>query len=231
MWREDLQILVIRKPDDTHDLLIYDPMPGGSGLLEQMLGRWPELITLTQTLLKECPQACDSACYACLKAFRNQFHHPLLNRFRAIQLLDSLNNSPEQYRTIEAVFEESRTGAGTPSNTPEAQLLRLLQDHHFPRGDCRKRLTTSLNVSTEPDWLHEPTKVAVYLDGMSRGLHGDPNIARKDQIIRQSLELDGYTVIVIQKRDLDDPQAVRLHLRNIAKAMGRDDLAKPNSAD
>jgi hypothetical protein len=60
---------------------------------------------------------------------------------------------------------------------------------------------------------------------MSRGLHGDPNVARKDQIIRQSLELDGYTVIVVQKRDLDDPQAVRLHLRNIAQAMGRDDLS------
>jgi hypothetical protein len=76
-----------------------------------------------------------------------------------------------------------------------------------------------MNVSTEPDWLHELTKVAVYLDGMSRRLHGDPNIARKDQIIRQSMELDGYTVIVIQKRVLDDPQAVRLHLRNIEKGI------------
>ena len=27
-----------------------------------------------------------------------------------------------------------------------------------------------MNISTEPDWLHEPTKVVVYLDGMSRGL-------------------------------------------------------------
>lgn len=24
---------------------------------------------------------------------------------------------------------------------------------------------------TQPDWLHEPTKVVVYLDGMSRALH------------------------------------------------------------
>jgi hypothetical protein len=66
--------------------------------------------------------------------------------------------------------------------------------------------------------------VAVYLDGMSRGLHGDPNVARKDQIIRQAVELDGYTVIVVQRRDLDDPQAVRLHLRNIAQAMGETNL-------
>jgi len=38
------------------------------------------------------------------------------------------------------------------------------------------------------------------------------------------LELDGYTVIVVQSRDLDDPQAVRQHLKCIAQAMGREDL-------
>ena len=59
---------------------------------------------------------------------------------------------------------------------------------------------------------------------MSRSLHGDPNTARKDQIIRQAIELDGYKVIVVQSRDLDDPQAVRQHLRSIAHAMGRNDL-------
>lgn len=96
--------------------------------------------------------------------------------------------------------------------------------YHFPAGECRKRITTSIGIPTKLDWLHEPTKVAIYLDGMSRALHGDRNKARKDQLIRQAIELDGYTVIVVQKRDLDDPQAVRLHLRNIARAMGRTDL-------
>ncbi len=68
--------------------------------------------------------------------------------------------------------------------------------------------------------------MAVYLDGMSRGLHGDPNTARRDQLIRGMLELDGYTVIVVQSRDLDDPQAVRQHLKNLAQAIGRMDLAE-----
>ena len=40
----------------------------------------------------------------------------------------------------------------------------------------------------------------------------------------QAIEFDGYKVIVVQSRDLNDPQAVRLHLRNIAQAMGQDDL-------
>lgn len=52
----------------------------------------------------------------------------------------------------------------------------------------------------------------------------DPRTAQMDQLIRQMLELDGYTVIVIQSRELDDPQALRQHLRNIAQAVGRHDL-------
>ena len=161
-----------------------------------------------------------------MKTFRNQFHHELLNRHRALELVETLNHAPQGYRDIVAVFEEERPEEGSPSNTPEARLLRLLHDHHFPAGECRKRITTSLGIATEPDWLHEPTKVAIYLDGMSRGLHGDPNVARKDQIIRQAVEVDGYTVIVVQSRDLDDPQAVRQHLRGIAQAMGRNDLIR-----
>jgi hypothetical protein len=226
IWLYDLELLIVQKPDGTQDLLIYDPMPGGSGILDQMLTRWQDLIATSKALLAGCPQACETACYVCLKTFRNQFHHPLLNRFRGLELLDELNHLPEHYRQIQAVYEEERSDEGSPSNTPEAQLLRILHDHHFPSGECRKRVTTSMGVATEPDWLHEPTKVAIYLDGMSRGLHGDPNVARKDQIIRQSLELDGYTVIVVQKRDLDDPQAVRQHLRSIAAAIGRGDLVE-----
>lgn len=62
------------------------------------------------------------------------------------------------------------------------------------------------------------------VDGMSRCLHGDPNMVKKDHIIRQAIELDGWSVIVVQSRDLNDPQAVRQHLRNIAQAIGRADL-------
>jgi hypothetical protein len=224
MGQDDLQLLIVQKPDETHDLLIYDPMPGGSGLLEQMLARWKELITSAKELLAGCTQGCETACYACLKTFRNQFHHELLNRHKAFELIETLNHEPSGYRDITPVFEEERLEGGTPSNNPEARLLRLLHDHHFPSGECRKRITTSIGIPTEPDWLHESTKVAIYLDGMSRGLHGDPKTAQRDQIIRMALENDDYKVIVIQKRDLDDPQAVRLHLKNIAQAIGREDL-------
>jgi hypothetical protein len=148
----------------------------------------------------------------------------MLDRHKAHELMDDLDHEPQHYRDIVPVFEEEQPGGGTPSNKPEARLQALLHEHHFPAGECRKKVTISGGLSTEPDWLHEPTKVAVYLDGMSRALHGDPKTAQRDQLIRGMLELDGYTVIVVQSRDLNDPQAVRQHLRNIAQAIGRTDL-------
>jgi hypothetical protein len=224
MGPDDLQLLLIHKPDDTLDLLIYDPMPGGSGLLEQILSRWKELVAAAREVLAGCVQDCDTACYACLKTFRNQFHHALLNRHDRLVLMGKLDFDPQAYRDITPVFEEQGQGSGTPSNRPEARLQRLLLDHHFPPGECRKEVRTSIGLSTFPDWLHPESKVAVYLDGMSRSLHGDPKQAQKDQMIRQALEMDDYRVIVVQSRDLDDPQAVRQHLKNIAEAIGRADL-------
>ena len=224
MGPDDLQLLLIRKPDDSLDLLIYDPMPGGSGLLEQMLSRWPELVATARDVLGGCVQKCDTACYACLKTFRNQFHHGLLNRHDALALMDKLDATPQSYREIAPVYEEQGAGTGTPSNRPEARLQRLLIDHHFPPGECRKAVRTSIGLPTEPDWLYEDAKVAVYLDGMSRGLHGDPKQAKKDLLIRGALEADDYKVVVVQSRDLADPEAVRQHLKNIAEAIGRADL-------
>src|SRR4051794_1818842 len=185
-----------------------------------------ELIATAKELLGGCVQGCETACYACLKTFRNQFHHNLLNRHQALALMADMDHTPQMHRNITPVFEEERAGEGTPSNPPEARLVALLREHHFPEGECRKSITTTAGMPTSPDWLYEPTKVAVYLDGMSRGLHGDPKTAQRDQLIRGMLELDGYTVVVVQSRDLNDPQAVRQHLRNLAQAIGRMDLAE-----
>jgi len=224
MGEDDLQLLLVTKPDETLNMLIYDPMPGGSGLLEQMLARWREIVASARQLLAECPMECEAACYSCLKNFRNQFFHELLDRHMALDLMDRLNYQPAAYRNIEPICEEQPLAHGSPSNLQEAQLLRILAEHHFPLGQARQRIEIEDGLATVPDWFHPESKVAVYLDGMSRSVHGDPKRAQLDKVIREMLEQAGYQVIVIQSRDLDDPEVVRQHLCNIAEAMGREDL-------
>ncbi len=116
MGLEDLQLLLVRKPDEKLDLLIFDPMPGGSGLLEQMLSRWQELIASAKELLAGCTQGCETACYACLKTFRNQFYHNLLNRHQAIELVEKLNHQPEAFRAS-GVFDGDPPPGVSSSNT------------------------------------------------------------------------------------------------------------------
>ena len=110
MGQEDLQLLLVQKPDDKLDLLIYDPMPGGSGLLEQMLSRWKELIATAKELLAGCVQGCETACYACLKTFRNQFYHALLNRHEALELMDELDHEPQALPGHRACFRGGEAG-------------------------------------------------------------------------------------------------------------------------
>ncbi len=110
MGAGDLESFVINRPDDTVDLLIYDPMPGGSGLLDQMLGRWNEIIKATRELLIECPRGCDTACYACLLSFRNQFNHNKLDRHKALELVSELQFTPSVYRQIEELDEDTSGG-------------------------------------------------------------------------------------------------------------------------
>ena len=225
MGQEDLQLLLVQKPDDKLDLLIYDPMPGGSGLLEQMLSRWQELIATARELLAGCVQGCETACYACLKTFRNQFYHPHAQPAQGPRTdgrtgprAAALPGHRAVVRGGAARRRHAVEQAGSPPRRPFCTNTISRQ------ANAASRSSISGGLSTEPDWLHEPTKVAVYLDGMSRALHGDPKTAQRDQLIRGMLELDGYTVIVVQSRDLNDPQAVRQHLRNIAQAIGRTDL-------
>ncbi|MGE0024733.1 MAG: helicase-related protein, partial [Hyphomicrobium sp.] len=60
MEREDLQVLVTgRVGEDAVDGLLYDPMPGGSGLLEQACARWDEVVAAALAMLEGCPSLCE----------------------------------------------------------------------------------------------------------------------------------------------------------------------------
>src|SRR5213078_3177587 len=58
MEPDDLEILVVGHPgSDAVDGLLYDPMPGGSGLLDQACGRWEEVVRAAIEVLDGCASA------------------------------------------------------------------------------------------------------------------------------------------------------------------------------
>jgi hypothetical protein len=62
-------------------------------------------------------------------------------------------------------------------------------------------------------------KVAIYLDGLSKGIHGNEERQKIDNLIRTILRSEGWHVEEIASSALDDPEMMKHHLRSLAKAL------------
>ena len=78
------------------DIYLYDSLSSGAGYAVSVADAIAELLTDMKELLSSCD--CGSACSKCLKHYRNQYVHGMLDRFAALQLLewgsDGINASP-----------------------------------------------------------------------------------------------------------------------------------------
>ncbi len=66
--------------------------------------------------------------------------------------------------------------------------------------------------------------VCVYLDGLSRHIHGNAETAEQDRLIRSWLRNNGYEVIEIAVSNLNDEGAMVRHFRKLASYLGGNDL-------
>jgi len=232
---EDLHILVLPTSEEHWDLLLYDPMPGGSGLLSQILERWPEVRQAALETVTECKGQCERSCYECLRAYQNTAYHGILDRHLAKRLLEEL---PEVHweREIPPLVASATVGAGSPTNPGEAELAALLQRAGFPAPLQQHRIPIGHPApTTTPDFAYlDPgadLKVAIYLDGLSMGIHGNDKQAQRDAMIRSVLEADGWQVLVIARSELTDQQAMLLHFKRLAHALKQKDRAKVLAED
>ena len=108
------------------------------------------------------------------------------------------------------------------------RLSALLKNQGFPQFQKQQQipLENSAIPYTKPDFFYEDDiqsiRIAIYLDGLSRDIHGNEETRRRDYFIRTSLRSMGVSVIEIPASSLDDPQLMRLHLKEIGLALGED---------
>ena len=72
------------------EIFLYDTLPGGAGFSAELANSGTGLFQVTHSLLKACPENCDSSCYRCLRSFKNKIEHSLLDRHIGAQLLEYL---------------------------------------------------------------------------------------------------------------------------------------------
>ncbi len=233
MHMDDLQILVIGHVEHEEvDALLWDPMPGGSGLLERLCERFGEIVQAAREVVANCPALCRSSCIDCLQTFRNAYYHRHLDRATAHERLDLWGTSLTFEHDIPVLQPtEGPPENAMPVNDAETKLRHLLLAAGFGEGvrNEQVRLDRVLGTTT-PDVIyrtedHEPDEgVCIYLDGLSLHLHGNPETTKKDREIRDWLRNRGYEVIEIAANELDDEDAMVRHFRRLASYLGMRDI-------
>jgi len=241
MHLEDLQVLVVGHVDrDDVDAYLWDPMPGGSGLLDQVCDRFDEIRTVALDVVKDCPAACETSCIDCLQTFHNSFYHKYLNRKAAQEKLEGWGERLVFSHEIPAVQqpEERPEEGGLPVNEAERRLQHLLVAAGFPDGIRGEQIRLDRAIgTTTPDVIYRAPHhardegICIYLDGLSGHLHGNPATREQDQCIRTWLRNNGYEVIEIAVSDLFDQGAMTRHFRKLAGYLNEAELRERLRSD
>ncbi|MEE8586098.1 MAG: DEAD/DEAH box helicase, partial [Acidobacteriota bacterium] len=167
MGTTELEGFIHADESGDYRVAIYDPMPGGSGFLPQLIEFWPWIVERAIHALQECPGQCRTACYACLKHFSNQQHHEKLNRHRAVELLKSVQQEVRlQHEIAPSAVDHTRHSEDADSQAEE-DFLEICRRRGFPRPPAAQFRVDLDGDSTVADYAWPDRKVLLYIDGLS----------------------------------------------------------------
>ena len=225
MERDDLQILVVGQPGrEQVDLLLYDPMSGGSGLLDQMVQRWDEVVVAARKVTAECPSQCDVSCIDCLQHYRNAWAHSHLDRHLVVECIDRAGLHLIPSHEIPECRPNKIAGP-LPSNLGETELELMLLRAGFSQPERQREIDLGMPLGlTTPDFFYEDLLghtdgLCIYLDGLSEAIHGNPEARRRDRRLRQELEARDFEVVEIVATELNDLDAMRGYFARIARIL------------
>jgi DEAD/DEAH box helicase/Helicase conserved C-terminal domain/MrfA Zn-binding domain len=240
MELEDLQLLVLgRSGEDRVDGALYDPMPGGSGLITMMCERWGEVIDAARAAV-ECPAQCTRSCIDCLQTYRNSYYHAQLDRHVAAELLDARGRELVDEGPLPARQPPAPESPGRrPVNDAEQTYLAMLLAARFPTPEAQHHIPLGKPwEGTTPDFFYpgpddELKGVCIYVDGMSVGLHGKEERRAIDLAVREEVESKGYEVLPVPAASLTDEPMMRRHFIKLARylcAQEPEDTVRADSA-
>jgi hypothetical protein len=219
MNRDDLGIILLPLSEQEFDVLLFDPMPGGSGLLSQIIDRWKEIVD-SAIIALNCPNQCLKSCYVCMRTYRNIFFHEEFDRTVASNLLLQFTNQIRFLHDIPAVLS-IQTQSGTSTNWNEQMFRNLFQQHGFPPFIAQHSIALMGSIpQTTPDFFYEDPsqgkKIAIYIDGLSQTIHGNANRAQTDKLIDNVLEnMLQIKVVRIPASAKTDPKILAYYLQQI----------------
>ena len=221
--RTDLSFITYSELPTQSRGFLFDPMKGGSGIINQLLSDWNSIIKKAINYLENCQNDCEQACYGCLKTYWNERNHDILNRHIALNLLKELRGNFEQQEEIPEIIEEE-IGTGDSTISTEARFNQYLKERGFHQFHQQVEVEVNFGgvKSSTPDFVYESktenTKIAIYIDGLSHGIHGNSRTRRIDKLVELGLKQKGWEVIRIPASNLDDPVLLEGYLQVISQS-------------
>lgn len=131
------------------DVYLYDSLSSGAGYSDAVARDIKNLLVSVKGILEQCD--CDTSCYKCLKHYRNQNVHALLNRKAALQLLEWGRNGKI---ANELTFEEQKKLVQPLKNILDYYDCNLSFDDGaiiVTNKDTRREIVVYPSMWVEPD--------------------------------------------------------------------------------
>jgi hypothetical protein len=185
------------------DMMLIDPVLGGSGLLRRLAEHLPSVARAALEHLDG--HDCPDSCYRCLRSYRNQRLHRLLDWRLAVPYLRALTGeSVVQDGSIQGAqpvpgndgpeWDEARAeGCESPQ---ELNLLKAIRsDGSFAEPTKQYEVWDSGRLLTRADFalLSADKKVLIYVDGLQ--WHSSVRQRTLDNRITNRLQMLGYLVL------------------------------------
>jgi hypothetical protein len=183
------------------DILWIDRIVGGSGVLHRLAQHFP---SVAQAALEHLDgHDCPNSCYRCLRSYRNQWWHKLLDwRMVGSHLRGVTGETVDLLGAVEPItssvegpeWEEARQ-----ERCESPQELRLLKairaDGALPEPDKQHVVYDGNRLLTRADFAYldcEP-KLLIYVDGLM--WHSDVRQRVHDNRVTNRLQMVGYRVL------------------------------------
>lgn len=207
---EDIEAYVltkVRKDDEgkTHqevlDILWIDRIVGGSGVLHRLALNFPKIAKAALDHLDG--HDCPNSCYRCLRSYRNQWWHKMLDWRLIVPYLRGVTGEQvERLENVEAAaptvegpeWEEARQeGCESPQ---ELNLLKAIRaDGTLSEPEKQHVVYDQNKLLTRADFAYtdcEP-KLLIYVDGLA--FHSEVRQRVHDNKITNRLQMMGYLVL------------------------------------
>jgi len=183
------------------DILWIDRIVGGSGVLHRLARHFPKVAKAALDHLEG--HECRSSCYRCLRSYRNQWWHRMLDWRMVVPNIRGLTGETVKLaESVEAAapstegpeWDEARKeGCESPQ---ELRLLKAIrEDGSLPEPEKQHVVIDENRILTRADFAYldcEP-KLLIYVDGLL--WHSSARQRVHDNRITNRLQMLGYRVL------------------------------------